>query len=101
MRRISPKIAYLTGDALVTGIAQRAVSQYRIVDVLPAGIKALRQELKARNIGKVIIKKRGMDIVPEKVRRQLKLTQGSESATLVFTRVGEKHVVLLTQPVTP
>ena len=98
--RISPKIAYLTGDALVTGIAQRAVSQYRIVDVLPAGIKALRQALKARNIGKVIIKKRGMDIVPEKVRRQLKLTQGSESATLVFTRVGEKHVVLLTQPVT-
>lgn len=98
--RISPKIAYLTGDALVTGIAQRAVSQYRIVDVLPAGIKALRQALKARNIGKVIIKKRGMDIVPEKVRRQLKLTQGSEPATLVFTRVGEKHVVLLTQPVT-
>lgn len=100
VRRISPKIAYLTGDGLVTGIAQRAVSQYRIVDVLPAGIKALRQALKARNIGKVIIKKRGMDIVPEKVRRQLKLTQGSESATLVFTRVGEKHVVLLTQPVT-
>lgn len=98
--RVSPKIAYLTGDALVTGIAQRAVSQYRIVDVLPAGIKALRQALKARDIGKVIIKKRGMDIVPEKVRRQLKLTQGSESATLVFTRVGEKHVVLLTQPVT-
>ena len=99
-RRISPKIAYLTGDSLATGIAQRAVSQYRIVDVLPAGIKALRQALKARDIGKVIIKKRGMDIVPEKVRRQLKLTQGSESATLVFTRVGEKHVVLLTQPVT-
>lgn len=98
--RISPKIAYLTGDALVTGIAQRAVSQYRIVDVLPAGIKALRQALKARDIGKVIIKKRGMDIVPEKMRRQLKLTQGAESATLVFTRVGEKHVVLLTQPVT-
>lgn len=98
-RRVSPKIAYLTGDSPVEGLAARAVSQYRIVDVLPAGIKALRQALKERNIGKVVIKKRGMDIVPEKVRRQLKLAKGSESATLVFTRVGEKHVVLLTQPV--
>lgn len=113
--RISPTIAYLTGDAPVTGVAARAVSQYRIVDVLPAGIKALRAALVERGIGRVVIKKRGMDIDPDKVRRQLKLSAGkkagrkaasekagseaaSETATLVFTRVGEDHVVLLTQP---
>ena len=66
--------------------------------LLPAGIKALRRALVDRGIGRVVIKKRGADIVPDQVRRQLKLPAG-DSATLVFTRVGEGHVVLLTQPV--
>jgi hypothetical protein len=75
------------------------VSSYRIVDVLPAGIKPLRRALVERGIGRVIIKKRGADIVPDQVRRQLKLPAG-DTATLVFTRLGEDHVVLLTQPET-
>lgn len=98
MRRVSAPIAYLTGDRLPTGAAAAAVSAYRIVDVLPAGIKPLRRALVERGIGRVVIKKRGADIVPDQVRRQLKLPVG-ESATLVFTRRGEDHVVLLTQPV--
>ncbi|WP_035280129.1 THUMP-like domain-containing protein [Brevibacterium album] len=98
MRRVSERIAYLTGDALPTGTAANAVRAYEIVDVLPAGIKQLRRALVQRGIGKVVIKKRGADIVPDQVRRQLKLP-GGESATLVFTRLGEDHVVLLTQPV--
>ena len=98
MRRVSGPIAYLTGDRLPEGSAASAVASYRIVDVLPAGIKALRRALMDRGIGRVVIKKRGADIVPDQVRRQLKLP-GGDSATLVFTRVGEDHVVLLTQPV--
>jgi hypothetical protein len=99
MRRVSGPIAYLTGDRLPEGAAAAAVSSYRIVDVLPAGIKPLRKALVARGIGRVVIKKRGADIVPDQVRRQLKLPAG-ESATLVFTRLGEDHVVLLVQPET-
>lgn len=110
-RRMSPTIAYLTGDTPPTGLSARAVSQYRIVDILPASIKALRRELTTRGIHSVVIKKRGMDIVPEQVRRQLKLPRVKKapnaevgptsptSATLIFTRLGERHVVLLTQPV--
>lgn len=98
MRRVSAPIAYLTGDRLPEGSAAAAVTSYRVIDVLPAGIKALRRALVARGIGRVVIKKRGADIVPDQVRRQLKLPAG-ESATLVFTRLGEDHVVLLTQPV--
>ena len=99
MRRVSGPIAYLTGDRLPQGAAAAAVSSYRIVDVLPAGIKPLRRALVERGIGRVIIKKRGADIVPDQVRRQLKLPAG-DTATLVFTRLGEDHVVLLTQPET-
>ena len=97
-RRVHPKIAYLTTDVEPSGPASAGVTAYRVTDVLPAKIPNLRKELVARGIGSVVIKKRGADIVPDQVRRQLKLPEG-EKATLVFTRLGEKHVVLLTQPV--
>ncbi|MCM1011698.1 MULTISPECIES: class I SAM-dependent methyltransferase [unclassified Brevibacterium] len=98
-RRLNPSIAYLTTDVAPVGPAAAGVTAYKIVDVLPAKIPSLRKELIARGIGSVVIKKRGADIVPDQVRRQLKLPKG-ERATLVFTRLGDKHVVLLTQPVT-
>ncbi|UVI35117.1 class I SAM-dependent methyltransferase [Brevibacterium spongiae] len=97
-RRVHPKIAYLTTDVAPSGPASAGVTAYEVVDVLPAKIPSLRKELVSRGIGSVVIKKRGADIVPDQVRRQLKLPKG-EKATLVFTRLGDKHVVLLTQPV--
>lgn len=93
-RRISAPIAYLTGDAPATGVAARLVAQWRIAEVLPAGLKSLRKALVARGVGRLIIKKRGADIDPAQVRRTLKLPAG-RPATIVFTRVGEDHVVLL------
>lgn len=97
-RRVNPSIAYLTTDVAPSGPAAAGVTAYEVVDVLPAKIPSLRKELVARGIGSVVIKKRGADIVPDQVRRQLKLPKG-DKATLVFTRLGEKHVVLLTRPV--
>lgn len=99
-RRLHPKIAYLTTDVEPSGPAAAGVTAYEVIDVLPAKIPSLRKELVSRGIGSVVIKKRGADIVPDQVRRQLKLPKG-DKATLVFTRLGERHVVLLTQPVQP
>lgn len=96
-RRVHKKIAYLTTDVEPSGPAAAGVTAYEVSDVLSAKIPSLRKELIARGIGSVVIKKRGADIVPDQVRRQLKLPKG-EKATLVFTRLGEKHVVLLTNP---
>ena len=73
------------------------VTRDEVTDALPAKIPSLRKALISRGIGKVVIKKRGADIVPDQVRRQLKLPAG-DKATLVFTRLGDRHVVLLTQP---
>ncbi|TGD10644.1 class I SAM-dependent methyltransferase [Brevibacterium sp. S111] len=97
-RRVHPKIAYLTTDVEPSGPAAAGVTAYTVTDVLPAKIPSLRKELVSRGIGSVVVKKRGADIVPDQVRRQLKLPKG-DKATLVFTRLGERHVVLLTQPV--
>ena len=95
-RRVHPTIAYLTTDVEPSGPASAGVSAYEVIDVLPAKIASLRKELISRGIGSVVIKKRGADIVPDQVRRQLKLPKG-DKATLVFTRLGERHVVLLTR----
>ncbi|WP_349828134.1 class I SAM-dependent methyltransferase [Brevibacterium litoralis] len=97
-RRVSAPIAYLTGDRLPEGPAASLVRTWRVREVLPAGMKPLRKALVARGIGQVVIKKRGADIVPDAVRRKLKLPAGSR-ATLVFTRLGEDHVVLLADEV--
>ncbi|MCF2573266.1 class I SAM-dependent methyltransferase [Brevibacterium sp. UCMA 11754] len=96
-RRVHPKIAYLTTDVEPSGPASAGVTTYEVTDVLPAKIPSLRKALISRGIGSVVIKKRGADIVPDQVRRQLKLPAG-DKATLVFTRLGDRHVVLLTQP---
>lgn len=93
-RRISAPIAYLTGDRLPVGAAETAVRTWKVREVLPAGLKPLRTALVKRGIGQVVIKKRGSDIVPETVRRKLRLPAG-ERATLFFTRLGEDHVVIL------
>src|SRR5699024_4780442 len=95
-RRVHPTIAYLTTDVEPSGPASAGVSAYGVIDVLPATIPSLRQELISRGVGPSVIKKRGADIVPGQVRRQLKLPKG-DKATLVFTRLGEHHVVLLTR----
>lgn len=95
-RRVHPKIAYLTTDVEPTGPAAAGVTSFEVTDVLPAKIPSLRKALISRGIGSVVIKKRGADIVPDQVRRQLKLPAG-DKATLVFTRLGDRHVVLLTQ----
>lgn len=96
-RRVHPKIAYLTTDVAPSGPASAGVTSYEVTDVLPAKIPSLRKALISRGVGSVVIKKRGADIVPDQVRRQLKLPAG-DKATLVFTRLGDRHVVLLTQP---
>ena len=88
-------IAYLTGDEFVpTPFAQA----FRIVDELPAGEKQLRKELSARDIGTLEIKKRGIDVDPASLRKRLKL-RGSQSATIILTRVADRHVALLAERV--
>jgi len=54
----------------------------------------LKKELAARSIGVLEIKKRGVDIDPAVLRKRLAL-KGSESATLIVTRVGERKIALL------
>ncbi|MFB7894220.1 SAM-dependent methyltransferase [Microbacterium sp. NPDC056044] len=84
-------IAYLTSDAALTS---PFVSTFRVREVLPADEKALGKALRERDIGRLEIKKRGVDVDPAALRTRLKL-RGSASATLILTRIGSRRTAIL------
>jgi hypothetical protein len=57
----------------------------------------LKAALVARDVGTLTVKKRGVDVVPEVLVRRLRL-KGSQRATVVLTRVDDKAVALLVDP---
>ncbi len=56
---------------------------YRIYEQLPFDLKQLKHRLQQLAIGRLEIKKRGIDITPEEVRKKLKL-RGTNAATLII-----------------
>jgi hypothetical protein len=89
------KIAYVTGDAAFHTPFARS---YRVIVELPYREKQLRAALRARNIGTLTIKKRGVDLAPEQLRQRLGLA-GDETATIVLTRVAGEGTALLVEPI--
>lgn len=84
-------IAYLYGGDLRATPFARA---WKVEEVWPLHPKKLRGLLAERKVGRLTIKQRGTGIVPAELRRQLKL-KGPNEATLVATRLGERHVAIL------
>jgi hypothetical protein len=68
-----------------------------VVETLPFREKQLRLALKHRGIGRLTIKKRGVDISPEALRKRLHLS-GEDEATLVMTRVAGIGTAILVKP---
>jgi len=82
---IDPKIAYVTSESPYTTPFARA---YEVLEELPYREKQLKAALRERGIGRLTIKKRGVDVVPEQLRKRLALS-GSEEATIVLTRARD------------
>jgi hypothetical protein len=78
---------------------------YRILEVLPYKIKTLRRYIKEHNVTRLDIKKRGVDVSPEELRRTLmqglntKKPASGEHLTLVLTRVGDARYAIVVQPI--
>lgn len=94
-RLFAPEIAYLTTDAAAQTPWARS---YRVLDELAFDRKRLKAYLRERNIGVLEIKKRGADVVPEQLRKEMAL-KGENAATLIVTRVGDAHRVLVVEPI--
>lgn len=93
---ISREIAYLTSDEQINSPMMRG---FRVLDEMAFDRKKLKAYLRERNIGTLEIKKRGVDVVPEQLRKELSL-KGEIAATLILTRIGDDHRALLAEPLT-
>ena len=90
----SNEIAYLSGDDPIVSPWLRG---YEVIENLVFDRKKLKAYLREKKIGTLEIKKRGADITPEQLRRELD-PKGPESATLIVTRVDGAHRVLIVKP---
>jgi hypothetical protein len=90
-----PRISYVFADAPVATPFARC---FDVTDVLPVRTKSLRRELRVRGIGRLEIRKRGLAVDPDHLRRELRL-DGPDEATLILTRVQDGPVALLCRAV--
>ncbi|GAB2861647.1 class I SAM-dependent methyltransferase [Streptomyces deserti] len=90
-------IAYVTADELrPTPFA----TAYEITDQLPFNAKKLKALLREREVGTLVVKKRGSAVEPEELRRKvLPKPQGPHSATVFLTRVAGAPTMLVGRPV--
>jgi SAM-dependent methyltransferase len=87
-------IAYVTSDEEFRTPFARG---YRVLEEVPFREKPLKAALRERGIGRLTIKKRGVSVVPDELRKRLSL-RGDEESTLVLTRVAGKGTALLVGP---
>ena len=87
--QIDPRIAYLSGnDPVVSPL----LKGYRLLREFPYDLKILKEFLRKEQVGRLEIKKRGVNLIPEEFRAGLRLS-GPNSGTLIFTKVMEKKTV--------
>ncbi len=90
---VSARIAYLSSNKKIDS---PLLTRFTIQDILPYNTKIVRKTLHEKEIGKIEIKKRGLDLTPEQYRKTLKLNlKMPNSATLIITPIlGKKQVII-------
>ncbi|MFT0846527.1 SAM-dependent methyltransferase [Actinomycetaceae bacterium L2_0104] len=68
-------------------------ARFRVLEVLPLEVKAIRKALSRKGISRLEIKKRGTDVDPEQLRRKLGLRKAAEGgdAVLILTPLMGRH----------
>lgn len=92
---ISDKIAYLSGDAMP---ATPFASRFEVREVVALRPKAIAAALRALDVGRVEVKKRGVDLDPASLRSALKLS-GTQEATVIATRIAGRHRAIIARRV--
>lgn len=91
--KIDETIAYLTA---VAAMKTPFAHCYQVIDYFPFQLKRLRHYLHKKEIGEVIIKKRGSPLEPDKLQKQLRLKGPKENSCVLFlTHIqGETAVIV-------
>jgi hypothetical protein len=91
LQAVAEGVAYLTADK---GQSTPLLDAFEVLDVMPYRPRALTAWLRARGIGRLEVKKRGVDLNPVHVRRELKV-KGDLQATLLLCCIGRKATAIL------
>ena len=89
---LDPRIAYVATDV---DRATPYAARYEVLGEAPFALKALRAHLRGLGYGDVVVKKRGIAVDPEELRRRLRLGGGGPTATLVLTRTDAGPLALV------
>ncbi len=92
--QLDPDIAYLTADHRLTTPFARS---WQVEAWLPFQLKRLRQTLRQRGVGKVIVKKRGSPLQPEELVHQLRL-EGDQQRVIFLTHLRGRPIVIIAYP---
>ena len=84
---LAPRIAYLTGPRLPGTDLAPFLRAWRVREVLPLHLKALRARVREQGIGRLEIHRRGVDVSPDALRASLHL-EGQACETWLLTRLG-------------
>lgn len=86
---VGERIAYLTADQPAAARLAPFVRSWRVREVLPLHLKALKTRVREREIGSLEIHKRGVDVSPDALRAALR-PHGRGAETWVLTRIGPR-----------
>ena len=90
-------IAYLTSDRL--SLSPYATA-FAVSEVLPYDQRVLRSWVREHGVGTLEIKKRGLQVDPAQLRRQLR-PRGTQQATLILTRTIDGARAIVAERISP
>jgi hypothetical protein len=96
LRAVHAGSVYLTGDDLIK--TDPLLACFEVLEQLPFDVRQVRGVVEARGIGRLEIKKRGVDIDVEKLRRALS-PRGDDEGCLILVRRGDRVTAVLTRRV--
>ena len=92
---IDASIAYITSE---TASPTPFARGYEVLETTTVDAKTISRALASHDMGRVEIKKRGIDIDPAEFRKKLTLT-GSSDGVVILTRAGTRRVALIARRV--
>jgi hypothetical protein len=91
--QLDEDIAYLTSHSLIHTPFARV---WPVEDWFPFQLKELRSALRARRVGRVVVKKRGSPLQPEALIRDLRL-KGDHERVIFLTHLRGRPIVILSR----
>ena len=91
LQSVAGGVAYLTADERRDS---PLLAPFEVMEVMPYQAKTIKAWLRARRIGRLEVKKRGVELDPRRVQNELR-APGDKEATLLLYRIAGKITAIL------